>query len=283
MFNLSSARPVGSGSGSRRAAYATATASAYLPGHDPPARSRPRARRGRLARRALLRVRRLQAWRPSRMRQVQRDWDVARRRLPGGAPGGDHAQGIGGRGHFGVQYASKMGFRTVAISSGADKERLARELGAHDDIDTAKTPAAEGLKKVGGADVILATAPHGAAIAAAVDGLRPRGKLELVEAPTVNPFALLLGRSLSGWSSGRPIRLGGHAALQRARGGSTPRRAVPAREGRGRVRPHDVEQGPLPRGPRPVALWRGGALVPAREGSPSAPQFRSGRSPPGCS
>jgi D-arabinose 1-dehydrogenase-like Zn-dependent alcohol dehydrogenase len=117
--------------------------------------------------------------------------------------------GIGGLGHLGVQYAAKMGFRTVAISSGADKEALARELGAHEFIDTAKTSAEEGLKRLGGADVVLATAPHSASIAATVGGLRPRGQLMLVAAPheplTVNPFALLSGKSISGWPSGSSI------------------------------------------------------------------------------
>src|SRR3954454_22589038 len=67
--------------------------------------------------------------------------------------------GIGGLGHLAIQYASKMGFRTVAISRGADKEDLARQLGAHHYLDTQKMPAAEGLNKLGGADLVLATAP----------------------------------------------------------------------------------------------------------------------------
>ncbi len=128
-----------------------------------------------------------------------------------GARAGDlvAVQGVGGLGHLGVQYAAKMGFRTVAISSGSDKEELARQLGAHDYIDTAKTPAAEGLKKLGGADVVLATAPHSQAITSTVDGLRPRGKLLLVAAPheplQVNPVALLSGKSIAGWPSGSAI------------------------------------------------------------------------------
>lgn len=117
--------------------------------------------------------------------------------------------GIGGLGHLGVQYAAKMGFRTVAISSGSDKEALARELGAHEYIDTAKTPAAEGLQKLGGAHVVLATAPHSASIAAAVGGLRARGKLVLVAAPheplSINPYQLLSGKTIAGWPSGSSI------------------------------------------------------------------------------
>jgi D-arabinose 1-dehydrogenase-like Zn-dependent alcohol dehydrogenase len=118
-------------------------------------------------------------------------------------------QGIGGLGHLGIQFAAKMGFRTVAVSSGSDKEELARQLGAHEYVDTNKVSAGEGLQKLGGADYVLATAPHSAAIASTVDGLKPRGKLVLVAAPhealTVSPFALLSGKTIAGWPSGGPI------------------------------------------------------------------------------
>jgi alcohol dehydrogenase, propanol-preferring len=131
-------------------------------------------------------------------------------RNSGARPGDTVAvQGIGGLGHLAIQYAAKMGFRTVAISSGPDKEALARELGAHEYIDTKASPAAEALQKLGGADVVLATAPHSAAIASTFDGLKPRGKLLLVAAPheplTVNPFGLLSGRTIAGWPSGASI------------------------------------------------------------------------------
>ena len=128
-----------------------------------------------------------------------------------GARAGDTiaVQGIGGLGHLGVQYAAKMGFRVVAISSGADKEELARQLGAHEYVDTKKIAAAEGLQKLGGADVVLATAPHSSAIASTIDGLKPRGKLVLVAAPhealTLNPFTLLSGKTIAGWPSGSAI------------------------------------------------------------------------------
>lgn len=128
-----------------------------------------------------------------------------------GARSGDTVavQGIGGLGHLAIQYAAKMGFRTVAISSGPEKEKLARELGAHDYIDTKAIAAAEGLKKLGGAHVVLATAPHGAAIASTFGGLKPRGKLLLVAA-TPEPLSLpsldfLSGRSVAGWPSGSAI------------------------------------------------------------------------------
>jgi alcohol dehydrogenase, propanol-preferring len=128
-----------------------------------------------------------------------------------GARAGDTVavQGIGGLGHLAIQYAAKMGFRTVAVSSGADKEELARQLGAHEYIDTNKVKAAEGLQKFGGADFLLATAPHAAAIASTVDGLKPRGKLVLVAAPhepiTVSAFGLLSGKTIAGWPSGTAI------------------------------------------------------------------------------
>ena len=100
----------------------------------------------------------------------------------GARPGDTVAvQGIGGLGHLGIQYAAKMGFRTVALSSGADKEELARQLGAHEYVDTSKVPAAEGLQKLGGADIVLCTAPHVEAIQSTVGGLKPRGRLLLVE------------------------------------------------------------------------------------------------------
>src|SRR5882724_13127453 len=89
-------------------------------------------------------------------------------------------QGIGGLGHLGVQYAKKMGFRTVAIGFGPDKEHLAPKLGAHVYIDAKAEDAGAALQKLGGADVILATAPSGAAIASLLPGLSVRGKLVVV-------------------------------------------------------------------------------------------------------
>ncbi|MFO0574831.1 MAG: alcohol dehydrogenase [Polyangia bacterium] len=128
-------------------------------------------------------------------------------RNSGARPGDTVAvQGIGGLGHLAIQYAARMGFRVLALSSGADKEPLARQLGAHDYVDTAKVPAAEGLRQLGGADLVLATAPHASAIASTIDGLKPRGKLLIVAAPfepmQVPVFSLLSGKSVSGWPSG---------------------------------------------------------------------------------
>jgi D-arabinose 1-dehydrogenase-like Zn-dependent alcohol dehydrogenase len=115
-------------------------------------------------------------------------------------------QGIGGLGHLGIQYAAKMGFRTVALSRGADKESLARELGAHEYIDTAKVTAAEGLQKLGGADVVLAAAPNAEAMATTLGGLKSRGTLLVVAAPfdplPVSVMGLLSGKRIQGWPSG---------------------------------------------------------------------------------
>jgi propanol-preferring alcohol dehydrogenase len=115
--------------------------------------------------------------------------------------------GIGGLGHLGVQYARRMGFRTVAIGRGSDKETLAQELGAHDYIDGGAGDAAGRLQKLGGARVILATAPDGAAISALVDGLSIDGTLLVPAAPpdplTLNVLPLIMGRrSVAGWYSG---------------------------------------------------------------------------------
>ncbi|HEU0037376.1 MAG TPA: alcohol dehydrogenase [Kofleriaceae bacterium] len=131
-------------------------------------------------------------------------------RNSGARPGDTVAvQGIGGLGHLAIQYAARMGFRTIAVSRGADKAQLARELGAHAYVDTEATPAGEALKKLGGADLVLATAPHSQAIASTVEGLKSRGKLLIVAAPfeplQVSAFGLLSGKTVAGWPSGSAI------------------------------------------------------------------------------
>ena len=115
--------------------------------------------------------------------------------------------GIGGLGHLGVQYARQMGFKTVAVGRGKDKEPLARKLGAHHYIDSGGGDAAAELQKLGGARVILATAPNAQAISALVDGLSVNGKLVMPAVPneslTVSALSLFLGsRSVAGWYSG---------------------------------------------------------------------------------
>ncbi len=131
-------------------------------------------------------------------------------RNSGARPGDTVAvQGIGGLGHLALQYAARMGFHTVALSHGADKEALARELGAHAYVDTGKEGAAQALRRLGGADLVLATAPHGAAIASTIDGLKPRGKLLIVAAPhepfPLSAISLLTGKTVAGWPSGTAI------------------------------------------------------------------------------
>src|SRR5579863_6769970 len=105
-----------------------------------------------------------------------------------GARAGDlvAVQGIGGLGHLGIQYARRMGFRTVAIGRGGDKEALAKKLGAHEYIDTGAGAPAPALQKLGGARVALATAPDSKSISALVDGLAPGGKLLVVGAGADN-------------------------------------------------------------------------------------------------
>jgi D-arabinose 1-dehydrogenase-like Zn-dependent alcohol dehydrogenase len=115
--------------------------------------------------------------------------------------------GIGGLGHLGVQYARQLGFATVAISRGNDREPLARQLGAHYYIDSLATDAVTELQKLGGARVILATAPNAQAISALVDGLSASGTLLVPAAPaeplTINVMSLISGRrSVAGWYSG---------------------------------------------------------------------------------
>src|SRR5258706_11483899 len=126
-----------------------------------------------------------------------------------GARSGDvvAVHGLGGLGHLGVQFASKMGFHTVAIARGADKEPLAKQLGADQYIDSDAVNAAQELQKLGGARVILATAPDSKAISAMTDGLSPNGKLLVVAAPgqalEVKPITLILGRrAVNGGPSG---------------------------------------------------------------------------------
>src|SRR6202522_3377229 len=119
-------------------------------------------------------------------------------------------QGIGGLGHLAVQYARRMGFRTVAIGGGPDKEHLATKLGAHIYIDAKSEDAAAALQKIGGADVILATAPSGSAIGSLLAGLAVRGRLVVVgvsgDAIPLNGVPLIFGgRSVIGSLTGRAI------------------------------------------------------------------------------
>lgn len=116
-------------------------------------------------------------------------------------------QGLGGLGHLGVQFASKMGFHTVAIGRGRDKEALALKLGAARYLDAGTTNAASELAKMGGASVILATAPNSKSMSDLIDGLGVGGMLLVVGASadpiTVTPIQLIgARRSIQGWPSG---------------------------------------------------------------------------------
>ena len=117
--------------------------------------------------------------------------------------------GIGGLGHLGIQYAARMGFHTVAIARGKDKEPLARQLGASLYIDSQTQDPTAQLLELGGARVILATATSGEAIGAVQGGLAINGTLLIVGAAhslQVSPLLLLAGRrSIQGWYSGTSI------------------------------------------------------------------------------
>jgi D-arabinose 1-dehydrogenase-like Zn-dependent alcohol dehydrogenase len=126
-----------------------------------------------------------------------------------GARGGDlvAVQGVGGLGHLAIQYANRMGFVVAALNRGQEKAALAAKLGARHYIDSAASSTAEELKKLGGARVILATAPDGKSISALVPGLGPNGKLVVVAAAmeplTISALDLIGGRrSVQGWPSG---------------------------------------------------------------------------------
>ncbi len=129
-----------------------------------------------------------------------------------GARGGDLVAilGIGGLGHLAVQYAVKMGFNTVAIARGKEKEALAKQLGAHHYIDSQSQDPAEALTKLGGARVILSTVTDAKSMSAIIPGLGNRGKLIIVgvsnEPIEVSPILMVRGnRSIVGWPSGSSI------------------------------------------------------------------------------
>jgi len=118
-------------------------------------------------------------------------------------------QGIGGLGHLGVQWANKFGYKVAAIGRGSENARLAKKLGANVYIDSKATNAAEELQKLGGAQVILATAPNSKAMSELIDGLGPNGKLMVIGASfdpiEVTPVQLIgASRTIQGWASGTP-------------------------------------------------------------------------------
>ncbi len=118
--------------------------------------------------------------------------------------------GIGGLGHLGVQFASKMGFRMIAIARGKDKEALARQLGAHDYIDSQAGDVSESLQRLGGAKIVLATATSADAMAATIGGLSLDDRLIVLGAdfkPIQLVTAGLIGRrtGIYGWPSGSSV------------------------------------------------------------------------------
>src|SRR5215510_11347497 len=118
-------------------------------------------------------------------------------------------QGIGGLGHIGIQFAHKSGYKVAAIGRGPENAALAKKLGAAVYIDSRATNAAEELQKLGGAQVILATAPNSKAMSALIDGLGPNGRLMVIGATfdpiEVTPVQLIMaGRTIQGWASGTP-------------------------------------------------------------------------------
>jgi alcohol dehydrogenase/propanol-preferring alcohol dehydrogenase len=118
--------------------------------------------------------------------------------------------GIGGLGHLGVQFAAKMGFRTVAIARGKDKEPLARKLGAHEYIDSQNDDVGAALRKLGGARIVLATVTNSDAMAAVLPGLGVDGRLIVLGAamaPVGVSLAQLIAQRhvIAGWPSGTSI------------------------------------------------------------------------------
>jgi len=118
-------------------------------------------------------------------------------------------QGIGGLGHLGIQFASKFGYRVAAVGRGSETGDLAKKLGANIYIDSTASNAAKALQKLGGARVILATAPSSKAMSELIDGLGPNGKLLVVGADfspiEETPLQLITGsRTIQGWATGSP-------------------------------------------------------------------------------
>ena len=117
--------------------------------------------------------------------------------------------GIGGLGHLGIQFANKFGYKAAAIGRGPENGTLAKKLGASVYIDSKSTNAAEALQKLGGAQVILGTAPSSKAMSELIDGLGPNGKLMVMglsfDPIEVTPAQLISGnRTIQGWAAGTP-------------------------------------------------------------------------------
>jgi D-arabinose 1-dehydrogenase-like Zn-dependent alcohol dehydrogenase len=122
-------------------------------------------------------------------------------------------QGIGGLGHLGIQFASKFGYKVAAVGRGSETAALAKKLGANEYIDSQSTNAPEALQKLGGAQVIIATAPNAKSMSALIDGLAPNGKLMVIGATSdpleVTPVQLITqSTNIEGWFAGPPADAG---------------------------------------------------------------------------
>ena len=117
--------------------------------------------------------------------------------------------GVGGLGHLGIQFASKFGYKVAAIGRGSENAAVARKLGANVYIDSEATSAAKALQELGGAQVILATAPNSKAMSELIDGLAINGRLVVIGVSSdpieVTPLQLIVGtRTIEGWVAGTP-------------------------------------------------------------------------------
>ena len=161
--------------------------------------------------------------------------------------------GIGGLGHLGVQFANKLGFCTVAIARGSDKEALSRKLGAHHFIDSATEDVAARLNRLGGARAVLATVTSAKAMTPVIEGLAVRGRLIVVgvdaEPIEVSPLQLIgASRSVVGHAAGASIELAGHPRVQRAIGCASDDRDNAAFARPRGLRADDARRGALPNG-----------------------------------
>ena len=177
-------------------------------------------------------------------------------------------QGIGGLGHLGIQFANKFGYKVAAIGRGPENAALAKKLGASVYIDSKATNAAEELQKLGGAQVILATAPNSKAMSELIDGLGPNGKLMVIGAAfdpiEVTPVQLIIRKpNDSRLGFGNTGRFRRHVALRGTDRRASDDRNVSARKsGRG-VRAHDERQGGVPRRSDDVTMAAAGDHEPA--------------------
>ncbi len=162
--------------------------------------------------------------------------------------------GIGGLGHLGIQFAAKMGFKTIAIGRGKDKEDLVRKLGARQYIDSKSQNPVEELVKLGGAKVILGTVPSGKAMSEVLGGLSVNGKLVMIGASDepleVSPIFFLSGRrSVVGWPSGTSIDSQDTLSFSVLSGVRPMNEVFPLEQANSGLRANDERQGTISSGP----------------------------------